>query len=358
MVHPTHHCTKRYTVYMIFFVFQLFFYTNFLTSTPHLQTGFTLSATNPPEGVHHLTQQRADAESKKFDKWLKMLSQWDRYGDEYAKVKRRVRNGIPEGLRGFAWQLLLGSRELALSQPDTYQSLLACEMDPELREIAKRDLPRTFTTNVMFLSERTASLEDDFQQTLYRLLHAYAVYDPRIGYCQGMGFLAATFLSQMKEEDAFWAFATLMRGERFNASDMYLPGFPKVQQSFRILGVYMERFTPRLAQHLEFEMVNVSYFASRWFMTLFANVLPTRRALAVWDLFFVEGWKVIFRVAMALLIMDEVTLLNMGMEDLMHSLKTLQEDKDISDILSVANSLKITNSEIAHLTAAILSEES
>ena len=34
-----------------------------------------------------------------------------------AKVKRRVRKGIPDPLRGLAWQVLSGGRDLLLQNP-------------------------------------------------------------------------------------------------------------------------------------------------------------------------------------------------------------------------------------------------
>ena len=303
-----------------------------------------------------LTQSTAESNNRRVDKWVRMLSTWPEGTGGYATLKRRVRaHGVPDTLRGYAWQLMLGSRELLLQNPQLFPRLLEREMDGELREIIKRDLGRTFTTNVMFLQAHSGECSD-YQQTLYRILHAYAVYDPRVGYCQGMGFIAATLLTQMKEAEAFWAFVVLMRHEKYLLCDMFLPGFPKTQQGFRILTVLLERFSPRLAQHLEAECVNVSYFASRWLMTLFSNVFPVSRVLRVWDLFLVEGWKVMFRVSLALLLMEEESLLQMEMEELMTRLKTLHEDKDVVSLLALACSLKITNRELDLLSLA-LSEE-
>ena len=45
---------------------------------------------------------------------------------------------------------------------------------------------------------------------LSRVLHAYAVRNPAIGYCQGMNFVAAIALSAMREDQAFWLVAYLV----------------------------------------------------------------------------------------------------------------------------------------------------
>jgi hypothetical protein len=43
--------------------------------------------------------------------------------------------------------------------------------------------------------------------------------------------------------------------------------------------------------------------APGWFMTIYASmdILPYEHICYVWDLFFVDGWKVLFRIALALL---------------------------------------------------------
>jgi Rab-GTPase-TBC domain len=42
------------------------------------------------------------------------------------------------------------------------------------------------------------------QSALRRVLRAYSYYDPEVGYCQGMNFIAGMFLTVMSEEEAFW----------------------------------------------------------------------------------------------------------------------------------------------------------
>ena len=42
------------------------------------------------------------------------------------------------------------------------------------------------------------------QASLRRVLRAYNIYDSDVGYCQGMNFIAAMFITYMSEEEAFW----------------------------------------------------------------------------------------------------------------------------------------------------------
>lgn len=62
-------------------------------------------------------------------KWRKMIgvggSDWKHYVRRKPNVvKRRIRKGIPDCLRGLVWQLISGSRDLLLMNPGVYEVIL------------------------------------------------------------------------------------------------------------------------------------------------------------------------------------------------------------------------------------------
>jgi len=64
-------------------------------------------------------------EEKRVTKWRKMIgtggSDWKHYVRRKPHVvKRRIRKGIPDCLRGLVWQLISGSRDLLLMNPGVY----------------------------------------------------------------------------------------------------------------------------------------------------------------------------------------------------------------------------------------------
>jgi hypothetical protein len=62
--------------------------------------------------------------------------------------------------------------------------------------------------------------------SLRRVLHAFAVYNPRIGYCQSLNFLAGLLLLFVDtEEQCFWLLNVITR--------IYLPGTHEEGKSVR-----------------------------------------------------------------------------------------------------------------------------
>ena len=67
----------------------------------------------------------------------------------------------------------------------------------------EKDLPRTFPKGVPGCSTKKTMLR--------RVLAAYALRNPSVGYCQGLNFVAGMLLkSGMDEEDAFYSLCTVV----------------------------------------------------------------------------------------------------------------------------------------------------
>ncbi|XP_010943436.1 uncharacterized protein [Elaeis guineensis] len=174
--------------------------------------GFIKLEQNSSEG---LTKSRPtnehEREETRIKKWRKMVgvggSDWKQYVRRKPHVvKRRIRKGIPDCLRGLVWQLISGSRDLLLMNPGVYEQLVIYETSAAELDII-RDISRTFPSHVFFQQRHGPG-----QRSLYNVLKAYSVYDRDVGYVQGMGFLAGLLLLYMSEEDAFWLLVALLKG--------------------------------------------------------------------------------------------------------------------------------------------------
>ncbi|KAK7201600.1 disgorgin [Novymonas esmeraldas] len=278
-------------------------------------------------------------------KWANMASDWNRTNTKmHAKLKERCRKGIPSRFRGVAWQLLMGSFHQLGSEENNgvYVALRDKRLaDKEVDAIISRDLARTFPTHVLFQDAGGVG-----QTFLRNVLHAYAGCDPEVGYVQGMGFLVAALSTQVGEEESFWALHEMMYNERYKMRELFRPGFPLLQQFFYQLKRLIARLLPRLSKRLDELEIQPSFFASQWFLTLFVAHFPFRALLRVWDIFFSEGWKIVFRTGIALMKWEEAHLLTLPFEEMLPALKGLQDGKDARELLRRAHRVKFKTAEL------------
>ena len=80
----------------------------------------------------------------------------------------------------------------------------------------------------------------------------------------------------------------------------------------------IEEKLPKIHRHLERAQLQLPLITLQWFLCLFVNTLPTESALRVWDMFFNEGDKVLFRIAIGLLKMHEAKLLAARYDHIKH----------------------------------------
>ncbi|XP_054438671.1 TBC1 domain family member 10B isoform X2 [Pteronotus mesoamericanus] len=226
-------------------------------------------------------------------KWLEMFSNWDKWlSRRFQKVKLRCRKGIPSSLRAKAWQYLSNSKELLEQNPGKFEELERAPGDPKWLDVIEKDLHRQFPFHEMF-----AARGGHGQQDLYRILKAYTIYRPDEGYCQAQAPVAAVLLMHMPAEQAFWCLVQIC--------DKYLPGYYSaglaIQLDGEIFFALLRRASPLAHRHLRRQRIDPVLYMTEWFMCIFARTLPWASVLRVWDMFFCEGVKIIFRVALVLL---------------------------------------------------------
>lgn len=297
---------------------------------------------NSPETKKRPTNEM-DSEERRVRKWRKMVgiggSDWKHYIRRKPHVvRRRIRKGIPDCLRGLVWQLISGSRDLLLMNPGVYEQLVIYETSASELDII-RDISRTFPSHVFFQQRHGPG-----QRSLYNVLKAYSVYDRDVGYVQGMGFLAGLMLLYMSEEDAFWLLVALLKGAVHAPMEgLYQVGLPLVQQYLFQFEQLVKEHLPKLGQHFSEEMINPSMYASQWFITVYSYSFPFPLTLRIWDVFLFEGVKIVFQVGLALLTVCQDDLVKLAFEKLIHALRNFPEEAmDPEKLLSLAFSIKVT----------------
>lgn len=277
-------------------------------------------------------------------KWSNMAREWEAMmKKKFEKVKERSRKGIPHEVRGLIWQLLTSSRSQMDSPANSgvFRALTAKRLPAEVDSLIERDLGRTFPTHTLF-----RDVDGEGQNHLRNILRAYAAIDPEVGYVQGMGFIVGTLLTRMNEEEAFWCLHQLMNHNTYRMRELFRPGFPMLQMFFYQLRKLLEKCIPKVAAHLEQVGCDMSFFASQWFLTLFVYHFSFRAVLRVWDIFFCEGWKIIFRVAICLLKWEEKSILSQQLDQLLPRMRALHEGKNPDEIIERALKIKFTTEDL------------
>ncbi|XP_061420625.1 uncharacterized protein LOC133350352 isoform X2 [Lethenteron reissneri] len=171
------------------------------------------------------------------------------------------------------------------------------------------DLDRSFPTHRSLMGESPEAKEG--RASLFRVLSAYARYNPRIGYCQGMSYLASMLLMNMVEEDAFWALVSLLERPKYLAG-FFHRSLDRIQRHAKVFQRLLQHRIPKLCQHLEELGVEPLMFITPWFLTLFTSLPCWDTVLAVWDLIMLDGLNVMFRLGLSILQLLEERLLEMA----------------------------------------------
>ncbi|KAI2629417.1 RabGAP/TBC [Xylaria nigripes] len=282
----------------------------------------------------------------------------NRFPPRSTKAKRFVRKGIPPEWRGAAWFYYAGGPAIVAKHAGLYNELLGSEVKTVDSEAIERDLHRTFPDNIRFRSmtgpgvaiQDTASIRSGRQTvagsesdvaigngnmiaSLRRVLRAFSVYNPRIGYCQSLNFLAGLLLLFVDtEEQAFWLLNIITR--------VYLPGTHEMSlEGANVdLGVLMSSIRdtmpnvwakiggeldgtdvvrPKSRRHrqrveLSGRLPPITLCMTAWFMSCFIGTLPIESTLRVWDVFFYEGSKTLFRIALTIFKLGESEIKTVG----------------------------------------------
>lgn len=258
-----------------------------------------------PSKLSIKTEQR---DLKRLEKWQDMLSRWDHYKQNKKRVlKRRIRKGIPDALRGRIWADLAEISSVKSSHPENYYE--TCKnntLSPECEDVIQKDLHRTLPDHVVFKGQSLGTL------ALYNVLKAYAIHDPELGYCQGMSFISALLLIYMNEEDTFYTLISLMN--KYKQRSNFIVGMPGVRKIFYKINALVKHYIPSMFTHFQEENVFPAIFAATWFMPLYTNVFSTESVVRIWDIFLHEGDKILYRVYVAVirLLKDELLTRNLG----------------------------------------------
>lgn len=257
-----------------------------------------------------------------------------RFPDRTEKLKRYVRKGIPGDWRGNAWWYFAKGDDLLKKNVGKYKSLVGqveilihSQNDEKYNkiymdmEIIERDLNRTFPDNLYFQHNPDSSKEPGMISALRRILVAFSIYNPKIGYCQSMNFLAGLLLLFLEEEKAFWMLVIItskylpgvhdinLEGVNIDQGVLmlcireYLPGIWKTIESTcetTALHNTIQSKKTQFKNEFLFKLPPITLSTVSWFMSCFIGIVPVETTLRIWDCLFYEGSHFLFKISLTI----------------------------------------------------------
>ena len=275
----------------------------------------------------------------RLEKWNYMLSNYDEfYKNHFAKLKERVRKGIPDSIRGYAWQKIINLDEFY--KKDIFQSLNEEASEKDLEQVILKDIDRTFPQCTFFKEKYGGG-----QRQLYKVLVNYSKYNKEVGYVQGMGFITALLLTYMDEERSFFMLHALMKKRELE--NLYLPGFPDLNKKLYVFLKLQKKLIPKIYNTFRKYEVSPFTYSSEWFLCLFSRSLRFNSLVRVYDVFILEGYKVIYRFALAFLKSKEQNILESnGLDSIFKIFKSCFENVDIEEIFKIAFGFHLSKKDI------------
>ncbi|KAK5149267.1 hypothetical protein LTR04_007262 [Oleoguttula sp. CCFEE 6159] len=275
-------------------------------------------------------------------KWVTLMKHYGlptdhpvRFPPRSEKIKRYIRKGIPPEWRGAAWFWYADGPAHLAKNPGLYWDLIEQVDQGEIseadREHIERDLNRTFPDNIRFKLDPTTTLDSQNEagggylfdgpetpivRALRRVLQAFATHNPSIGYCQSLNFLAGLLLLFLgeDEEKAFVMLNIITTIHLPGTHGVVLEGanvdigvlMTSIKESLPAVWAQIDDKEPS-ASHasVSTRLPTVSLATTAWFMSLYVGTLPIESVLRVWDSFFYEGSKTLFRIALAIFKLGE-----------------------------------------------------
>jgi len=257
--------------------------------------------------------------------------------DHPDRVLNFLKRGFAEEYRRKLYRRLSGSSYGEARMGKTYKSLVLNSNSMKSEQIAK-DLPRTYKT----------SFSDIHTSTLGRILRAYQLMDPEVGYCQGLNYIVGFLIHMIGpeyEEDIFWIFSALMNFEPYLFRNFFkgdqLRGYLHI---CKYVDDYFAEHEPEISATFEELGISCTLFGQNWFHSLFGCDIRPPDISRLWDYIILEGLDGLVRLGLAVCIIEKERLAQASqVEQMMSIIRASHLDNSWEDLLDVAWNLKLTD---------------
>ena len=222
----------------------------------------------------------------------------------------------------------LRRKSMSAEEADLFWKKIECTVE--------KDAPRTDRTNPFFAGD-----DNENVHIMKRILLNYALYNPQIGYTQGMSDLLAPLLIHLRDEsEAFWSFVGLMERTSFISS----PKDSDMDHNLSLLRELVSLMHPRFYQHLASLTDGLELlFTHRWILLCFKREFPDSAAFKIWEAAWASYQTSHFHLFVALAIIciygNEVIDQNMKADEILFYFSTLTLHMDGEMVLKKSRGL-------------------
>jgi len=238
-----------------------------------------------PEAVHEAIAvgPSLDESEEMHIRWADVLAGRSPHELSADELRPLIDAGMPLRYRHALWSKWVGERYLKSVEELHTQSL------PDVSRQIELDIPRTHPT----------WMQDEQKAVLRRVLNAYSVCNPDVGYCQGMNFLAMVFLLLGFSE------SMILAGLVYIIEDVlpgcHARGLEGYLRDAAVLDALVHHRLP--AVHLQLEALDVQMLVLGvdHFVSLMAGKWPLASVVRLWDFVLSEGSRGVFASFLALI---------------------------------------------------------
>lgn len=143
-------------------------------------------------------------------------------------------------------------------------------------------------------------VETKHNKVIKHLMYAFVVQNPAIGYTQSMTYLAILVYFYLKEAMAFRLICNLVLNSTF-LQNFYLIRVEQISAYYSVFMSLLQRLNKSLHSHFVEEGLTPDLFLLDWFMTFYFKIFDIQDTAYIFDRFLLQGYSIIFRVALAIL---------------------------------------------------------
>ncbi|KAL0580597.1 hypothetical protein V5O48_001422 [Marasmius crinis-equi] len=290
-------------------------------------------------------------ETSRIAKWTRMMKprkrevggnveSWFVKPSKESKLRERTYKGVPDRWRPAAWELFMTrnawsnghghAHELSMQQLE--RDFEECLTKPSTYDIQiDLDVPRTISGHVLFRTRYGVG-----QRSLFHVLHCFSLRCSTCGYVQGMGPIAATLLCYFPPSHVYASLVRLHSSPQYALHTIFAPGFPGLLEAIYVQEQIIKEMMPAIYRAFGDMGVSTTSYATKWYITLFANTVTFQTQLRLWDAFLLEGKDVfvVLAVGIVWVFKDQITASAANFETVLSLLSSFFVPEDENTLLS------------------------